>query len=153
MIFRFFFTDFDYSKSVLGQFFAFFAKIWPKNTYRSYKSRFFLFDLFYLVTWDDLYLYYGHKAQETILTNVSDTIHAGSLALFALDIEILLADVTKPEKSKTLFRNDVRRPRKTRKFCPFGSWRPQIWPERKNDWNSFVIIFGELSKVFSLYHK
>ena len=31
-----------------------------------------------------------------ILTDVSDTIHADSLALFALNIEILLADVTKP---------------------------------------------------------
>ena len=37
-----FFTDFDASKSVLGSFFAFFAKIWPKNMYRSSKSRFFL---------------------------------------------------------------------------------------------------------------
>ena len=62
----------------------------------------FLFDLFHLVTWDDLDLYYGHKAQEMILTDVSDTIHADSLALFALNIEILLADVTKPEKSKIL---------------------------------------------------
>ena len=61
-----------------------------------------LFDLFHLVTWDDLDLYYGHKAQEMILTDVSDTIHADSLALFALNIEILLADVTKPEKSKIL---------------------------------------------------
>ena len=34
-----------------------------------------------------------------ILTNVSDAIHADSLALFALNIEILLADVTKPETS------------------------------------------------------
>ena len=50
----------------------------------------------------DLDLYYGHKAQEMILTDVSDIIHADSLALFALNIEILLADVTKPEKSKTL---------------------------------------------------
>ena len=58
----------------------------------------FLFDLFHLVTWDDLDLYCGHKAQEMILTDVSDTIHADSLALFALNIEILLADVTKPEK-------------------------------------------------------
>ena len=33
-----------------------------------------------------------------ILTNVSDTIRADSLALFALNIEISLADVTKPEK-------------------------------------------------------
>ena len=34
-----FLTDFDASKSVLGSFFAFFAKIWPKNMYRSSKSR------------------------------------------------------------------------------------------------------------------
>ena len=32
--------------------------------------------------------------------HVSDTIHADSLALFALNIEILLADVTKPEKAE-----------------------------------------------------
>ena len=36
-----------------------------------------------------------------ILTDVSDPIHADSLALFTLNIEILLADVTKPEKSKS----------------------------------------------------
>ena len=60
------------------------------------------FYLFYLVTWDDLDLYYGHKAQEMIPTDVSDTIHAVSLALFALKIEILLADVAKPENSKIL---------------------------------------------------
>ena len=54
------------------------------------------------MTWDDLDLYYGHKAQEMILTDVRDTIHADSLALFALNTEILLADVTKPEKSKIL---------------------------------------------------
>ena len=35
-------------------------------------------------------------------TDVSDTIHADSLALFALNIEILLTDVTKPEKFKVL---------------------------------------------------
>ena len=34
-----FLTDFDASKGVLGSFFAFFAKIWPKNMYRSSKSR------------------------------------------------------------------------------------------------------------------
>ena len=40
VIFRILFlTDFDASKSVLGSFFAFFAKIWPKNMYRSSKSR------------------------------------------------------------------------------------------------------------------
>ena len=96
-----FLTDFDASKSVLGSFFSFFVKIWPNNMYRSSKSDFF-FTFFHLVTWDDLDLYYGRKAQEMILTDVSDTIHADSLALFALNIEILLADVTKPEKSKIL---------------------------------------------------
>ena len=69
--------------------------------HRSSKSRFFLpfspGDLR-----DDLDLYYGHKVQEMILTDVSDIIHADSLVLFALNIEILLADVTKPEKSKIL---------------------------------------------------
>ena len=42
-----FLTDFDASKSVLGSFFAFFAKIWPNNMYRSSKSRFF----FTFFTW------------------------------------------------------------------------------------------------------
>ena len=70
--------------------------------YRSSKSRFFLFDLFHLVTWDDLDLYYVHKAQEMILTDVSDTIHADSLALFAFNLEIVLTDVTKPKKSNIL---------------------------------------------------
>ena len=37
-----------------------------------------------------------------ILTDVSDIIHADSLAMFALNIEILLADVTKPKKAKIL---------------------------------------------------
>ena len=99
----YFFTDFDASKSVLGSFFAFFAKIWPKNMYRSAKSRKKKFlDLFYLVTWHDLDLYYGHKAQSMILTNVRDTIHADKLALFVLNIAILLADVTRPEMSNIL---------------------------------------------------
>ena len=72
----YFLTDFDTSKSVIGSFFAFFAKIWPKNMNRSSKSRNFLLDSFYLVTWHDLDLYYGRKAQQMILTNVRDTIHA-----------------------------------------------------------------------------
>ena len=115
-----FLTDFDASKSVLGSFFAFFAKIWPKNMYRSSKSRNFLFDLFHLVTWDDLDLYYDHKAQEMILTDVSDTIHADSLALFALNIEILLADITKPEKSKILTL--------TWPVTSSATSRPNFWP-------------------------
>ena len=42
------------------------------------------------------------KHRKLTNTNVSDTIHADSLALFALNIEILLADVSKPEMSKIL---------------------------------------------------
>ena len=37
-----------------------------------------------------------------MLTNVGDAIHANSLTLLALNIEILLADVTKPEMSNIL---------------------------------------------------
>ena len=37
-----------------------------------------------------------------ILANVRDNIHADSLALFEFNIEILLAYVTKPEKSNIL---------------------------------------------------
>ena len=58
-----------------------------------------------MMIWDDLDPYYGHKEQEMIFTNVRDTIHADSLALFELDIQILLANVTKPEKSNILSLN------------------------------------------------
>ena len=87
----FFLTDFDASKSVLGPFFELFAKIWPINMYRSSKSPFFTFVLLYLMTWIDLDLYYVHKAQKMMLTNVSNAIHADSLALFALNIKIVPA--------------------------------------------------------------
>ena len=40
-----------------------------------------------------------------ILTNVRDTIHADSLALFVLNIASSLADVTKPEMSNILTLN------------------------------------------------
>ena len=43
-----FFNDFDSSKSVPGSFFAFFAKIWPKDMYRCSKFRVFCFTFF---TW------------------------------------------------------------------------------------------------------
>ena len=49
----------------------------------------------------------SHKAHEMVLTNVRDTIHADSLELFALNIEILLADATKPEKSNIPTRLDL----------------------------------------------
>ena len=70
-----FFTDFDASKNVLGSFVAFSAKIWPK-TCTAAPNPDFLGRPFYLVTWDGLDLHYGHKAQEMIITNVSETIHA-----------------------------------------------------------------------------
>ena len=54
------------------------------------------------MTRDNLDLYYGHKAQEITLINVRDTIHADSLVLFELNIEILLVDVTRLEKSNIL---------------------------------------------------
>ena len=56
----------------------------------------------HLVTWMTLTCIMVTKHREMILTDVSDTIHADSFALFALNIDILLADVTKPEKSKIL---------------------------------------------------
>ena len=63
-----------------------------------------IFCLTFFTWWPEMTLTFimVTKAQEMILTDVSDTIHADSLAFFALNIEILLADVTKPEKSKIL---------------------------------------------------
>ena len=49
-----FLTDFDASKSVLGSFFAFFTKIWPKNMYRSTKSR--IFCLAFFTWWPEMTL-------------------------------------------------------------------------------------------------
>ena len=58
------------------------------------------------MTSDDIDLYYGYKAQEMILTNVRDNIHVDSLALFVLNIEILVADAITihacPERRLTL---------------------------------------------------
>ena len=106
VIFRIFYflTDFDASKSVLGSFFAFFAKIWPKNMYRSSKSRFFfLFDLFYLVTWHDLDLYYGRKSTVQWYLQMSETQSMPiSWLCLCLTSAISLADVTKPEMSNIL---------------------------------------------------
>ena len=55
-----------------------------------------------------------------IFADVSDTIHADSLALFAPNIEILLVDVTKPEKSNFFFFRltcDVTRDPEVNKIC------------------------------------
>ena len=51
----YFLTDFDAWKSVLGSFFAFFAKIWPINMYRSSKSRI-VFCLTFFTWWPDMTL-------------------------------------------------------------------------------------------------
>ena len=89
VIFRVLFFDriLMLQKSVLWSFFAVYGH------FSQLYITIFWFDLLYLVTWCDLDLYYGHKAQVMILTNVIDTIHADSLALFTL--EVLLAHVTK----------------------------------------------------------
>ena len=103
VIFRFYFlTDSGASKSVLGSFSHSLRKSDPKTCIAALYPEIFWSDFFYLLTWDDLDLYYGHKTQELLLPNVSDTIHADSLALFGLHSEIVLADVTKPEKSNIL---------------------------------------------------
>ena len=98
----YFLTDFDASKVFYGHFSRSLRKSDPKTCIAGLNHDIFLLDLFYLMTWDDLDLYYGHKAQYMILTNVRDTIHSDSLALFELNIAILLAHVTKPEKSNIL---------------------------------------------------
>ena len=78
-----FFDQFwSFKKRFKGSYFAYFAKIWPKNMHRSSTSRFFGFTVFFLVTWDDLDLWYDHKAQEIEVTNVRDTIHADSFIAF-----------------------------------------------------------------------
>ena len=88
-------------KSILWSFFAFFVKIWPNNMYAALNPDFFVWPFVpgdlrwpWTVLWS--------QRTQMILTDVSDTIHTDSLALFALNIEFVLADVTKPEKSKIL---------------------------------------------------
>ena len=117
-----FFDRFWRFKSVIESFFAFFAKIWPKNMYCSCKSRNCFVWPFYLVTWDDLDLYYGHKAQEMLLKNVSDTIHADSLALFALSSKFYsIRNFTPSPKCQTFWLwPDL--------WCPW-------WP--RDQWNLF----------------
>ena len=93
-----FLTDFDASKSVVGSFFAFFAKIWPKNMYRSSKSRNFFVWPFSPgdLTWPWPVLWPQSTGNDTYRCQWHYPFQ------FALNIEILLADVTKPEKSKIL---------------------------------------------------
>ena len=95
----YFLAYFHASRSVLGSFLVFIAKIWPIYLYRSSISRFVFVSPFLPGTWDDHDLYYGHSAQEIIFTKIRDTIHADSLALLELNIKIFLADISKPEKS------------------------------------------------------
>ena len=58
---------------------------------------------FYLVTWDDLDLYYGHQSTGNDTYRCQWHYPCRFIGfLFALNIEILLVDVTKPEKSKIL---------------------------------------------------
>ena len=71
-------ADFDASRSVIGSFFAFFAKLCPKTCITALNPEFlFLFELFYLVTWVDLHLYYpspcwgGGKEPPVVFANSS----------------------------------------------------------------------------------
>ena len=83
--------------------FAFFEKSDRKTCIVAPNHDFFWFDLFHLVTWDDLHLYYGHKAQEIIPTYKCQWHYpCHLLALFALNIGIVLVDVTKLENSNIL---------------------------------------------------
>ena len=104
----FFNRSWRFNKRFRVIFFVFFAKIWPKTCITTLTPDF-VCDLFYLVTWDvfDLSVTWDvfDKAHKMVLTDVRgiDTINANSLALFELkNVEILLADVTKPEKSNIL---------------------------------------------------
>ena len=103
MIFQILFFDrFWRFKKCLGPFSSSLRKPDQKTCIAALNPETFWFDLFYLVTWHDLDLSYGHKAQEMILTHVSNTTHADSLALFALNIKIVLVNITQTEKSNIL---------------------------------------------------
>ena len=85
-----FLTDFDASKSALGPFFRVLLRKSDLETCIAALNHEFFFDLFHLVTWDDLDLYYGHKAQEMILTDVSDIsmIHDVSMPIHWLRLRL-----------------------------------------------------------------
>ena len=101
---NFILTDFDVSKSLEGNFFAFFAKIWPKHMYRTSKSRFFCLTFF--IWWPEMTLpsIMVTKHSEWYL-QMSETLSMPIvlLALFVLNIAILLVDVTKPEMSNIFY--------------------------------------------------
>ena len=96
-----FLTDFDASKSVLGHCSRSLRKSDLKTCIAALNHDFFVWpfspgDLRW--PWPVLW----SQSTENDAYRCQWTIHADSLALFALNIEILLADVTKPEKSKIL---------------------------------------------------
>ena len=75
------FPDFQFlsylgrSKFVLVSLFAFLAKIWPKNMYRTIQSQNFKFDVFEILTFDNLHLAKGHKRLWEVLRGIPNTIH------------------------------------------------------------------------------
>ena len=97
-----FLKDFDASKSVFWSFFAFFAKIWPKNMYRTSKSRHFLLDLFLPgdLRWPWLLLWSKNTVNDTY--KCQRHYPCRLVGFFVLNIAILLADVNKPEMSNIL---------------------------------------------------
>ena len=94
-----FLTDFDASKSVLGSFFAFFVRIWPKNMYRSSKSRNFFVWPFLPgdLRWPWPLLWSQSTGNDTYRCQWHYPCR-----LVGFVCAILLADVTKPEMSNIL---------------------------------------------------
>ena len=72
-------------KNVLGYFFALLTKISSKIIYHATKTYNFEFDLFDLVTLDDLDFTQGHKSLRKMLRSIPDTIHVVKSALFQFD--------------------------------------------------------------------
>ena len=94
-----FWPTLTFQKVLQGHFSRSLRKFDLKTCIAALNSDFFLFDLFYLVTWDDLDLYCGHRAQDDAY-RCQWHYPCRFIGFFALNIETLLADVTKPKKSK-----------------------------------------------------
>ena len=68
--------------------------------YQTTKTQNFKFDLFYLVTLDDLDLTLGHKRLRRVLGSISYTIHVVLSALFQFDTAALSVEASNDRYSK-----------------------------------------------------
>ena len=68
-----------------------------------------------------------------------------SIAVFGFALAIIVPEIME------VFRNDVWLSWRTRNLAIFWPWGPQFGLQRKIDWNSFVLIFDELSNVFPFF--